>query len=184
MLFRIQGGELFERVIDEDFVLTERACACFMKQICDAMDYLHSNKVIHLDMKVNWILCLQFCITDSFNQQPENVLCLSKSGNRIKLIDFGFARRYDPNKKLQVRKDFLVSRTKFNWIYGSGDVWHCRVLRAGSRDFRRNRLLHRHVVDRSHLLRPVSIVNGHRSSENDCLLLPLLSFDSSIAMWS
>lgn len=52
MIYRIQGGELFERVIDEDFVLTERACACFMKQICEAMEYLHSHKVIHLDMKV------------------------------------------------------------------------------------------------------------------------------------
>lgn len=51
-IFRIQGGELFERVIDEDFVLTERSCACFMKQICEAMEYIHSNKVIHLDMKV------------------------------------------------------------------------------------------------------------------------------------
>jgi myosin-light-chain kinase len=49
---RVQGGELFERVIDEDFVLTERACACFMKQICEAMEYLHNHKVIHLDMKV------------------------------------------------------------------------------------------------------------------------------------
>lgn len=36
------------------------------------------------------------------HKQPENVLCISKSGNRIKIIDFGFARRYDPNKKLQV----------------------------------------------------------------------------------
>lgn len=42
-------------------------------------------------------------------QQPENVLCMSKSGNRIKLIDFGFARRYDPNKKLQVRIGFCVN---------------------------------------------------------------------------
>lgn len=88
--FRIQGGELFERVIDEDFVLTERACACFMKQICEAIEYLHSLKIVHLDMK------------------PENVLCISKSGNRIKLIDFGFARRYDPNKKLQVRRVLMA----------------------------------------------------------------------------
>jgi myosin-light-chain kinase len=104
--YRIQGGELFERVIDEDFVLTERACACFMKQICEAMEYLHSHKVIHLDMKVRnkKILFCENWIKLSFNrfQQPENVLCISKSGNRIKLIDFGFARRYDPSQKLQV----------------------------------------------------------------------------------
>jgi len=54
MTHSIQGGELFERVIDEDFVLTERACACFMKQICEAIEYMHSNKIIHLDMKVVW----------------------------------------------------------------------------------------------------------------------------------
>lgn len=29
-------------------------------------------------------------------------MCISKQGNRIKLIDFGFARIYDPNSKLQV----------------------------------------------------------------------------------
>lgn len=103
--FRIQGGELFERVIDEDFVLTERACACFMKQICEAMEYLHNNKVVHLDMKVTQTdLRLLENFNEHFHPQPENVLCLSKSGNRIKIIDFGFARRYDPNKKLQVRR--------------------------------------------------------------------------------
>lgn len=47
------AGELFERVIDEDFILTERACACFIRQICEAIEYMHSKRIIHLDMKVN-----------------------------------------------------------------------------------------------------------------------------------
>ncbi|KAI7690877.1 Myosin light chain kinase [Sarcoptes scabiei] len=78
----IEGGELFERVIDDDFVLTEKACAIFVRQICEGLDYIHSKSIIHLDMK------------------PENVLCVTRTGNRIKLIDFGFARKYD--KGLQV----------------------------------------------------------------------------------
>lgn len=82
--FRIQGGELFERVIEEDYVLTEKACTVFMRQICEGVEFLHSKNIIHLDLK------------------PENVLCVTKTGNRIKIIDFGMARKYDPEKKLQV----------------------------------------------------------------------------------
>lgn len=83
-VFRIEGGELFERVIEEDYVLTEKACTVFIRQICEAVDFLHSRNVLHLDLK------------------PENVLCLTRQGNRIKIIDFGMARRFDPTKQLQV----------------------------------------------------------------------------------
>lgn len=55
-----------------------------MRQICEAMEYIHDQNIIHLDLK------------------PENILCLSESGNRIKLIDFGLSREYDPSNKLQV----------------------------------------------------------------------------------
>lgn len=50
----IEGGELFERVIDDDFVLTEKACAIFVRQICEGLDYIHSKSIIHLDMKVSF----------------------------------------------------------------------------------------------------------------------------------
>ncbi|EDS36813.1 myosin light chain kinase [Culex quinquefasciatus] len=116
----VQGGELFERVIDDDFVLTEKACAVFMKQICEGMEYIHSRSIIHLDMK------------------PENILCLTKTGNRIKIIDFGFARRYDKNKKLQVMfgtPEFTAPEVlNYDEIYFYTDMWSlgviCYVLRS------------------------------------------------------
>ncbi|XP_022662813.1 myosin light chain kinase, smooth muscle-like isoform X3 [Varroa jacobsoni] len=37
----IRGGELFERVIDDDFVLTEKACTVFLRQICEGLSYMH-----------------------------------------------------------------------------------------------------------------------------------------------
>ncbi|XP_049545100.1 myosin light chain kinase 2, skeletal/cardiac muscle-like isoform X1 [Anopheles darlingi] len=121
----IQGGELFERVIDDDFVLTEKACAVFMRQICEGMEYIHSRSIIHLDMK------------------PENILCLTKTGNRIKIIDFGFARRYDPDKKLQVMfgtAEFAAPEVlNFDEIYFYTDMWSlgviCYVLLSGLSPF-------------------------------------------------
>ena len=49
----IGGGELFDRVIEDEFVLTERACVCFMKQILEGVSYMHHQQVIHLDLKVS-----------------------------------------------------------------------------------------------------------------------------------
>ncbi len=51
-IFRITGGELFERVIDDDFILTERLCELYMMQICEGVHFMHSCNIIHLDMKV------------------------------------------------------------------------------------------------------------------------------------
>lgn len=49
---RIEGGELFERVIDDDFVLTEKSCTVFMRQICEGIGFIHKQQILHLDMKV------------------------------------------------------------------------------------------------------------------------------------
>lgn len=72
---RVSGGELFERIIDEDFELTERECIKYMKQISEGVQYIHKQGIVHLDLK------------------PENIMCVNKTGTSIKLIDFGLARR-------------------------------------------------------------------------------------------
>ncbi|XP_063537797.1 obscurin-like isoform X1 [Cydia strobilella] len=121
----ITGGELFERVIDEDFVLTERACTVFMRQICEGIEFVHRQNILHLDMK------------------PENILCLTKSGNRIKIIDFGLARFFDPEKKLQVlfgTPEFVAPEVvNFDQIGYGTDMWSvgviCYVLLSGLSPF-------------------------------------------------
>lgn len=143
----IEGGELFERVIDDDFVLTERACAIFMRQICEGIQFIHLQHVLHLDMKVSFdflhllsdfIVCF-FSYTSSgcyyklnVNFQPENILCLTRAGNRIKLIDFGLARRYDPSKKLQVlfgTPEFVAPEVvNFDLIGYGTDMWSVGII--------------------------------------------------------
>ncbi|XP_029731948.1 death-associated protein kinase related isoform X3 [Aedes albopictus] len=110
----VEGGELFDRVLDEKFILTEKACSIFMRQICDAIGYIHSNNIVHLDLK------------------PENILCLTESGNRIKIIDFGLAREYDPDNKLQVlfgTPEFVAPEVvNFEAISFATDMWSVGVI--------------------------------------------------------
>ncbi|XP_034241669.1 caM kinase-like vesicle-associated protein [Thrips palmi] len=121
----IEGGELFERVIDDDFVLTEKSCTIFMRQICEGIQFVHQQHILHLDLK------------------PENILCLTKTGNRIKIIDFGLARRYEVGKKLQVlfgTPEFVAPEVvNFDQIGFNTDMWSvgviCYVLLSGLSPF-------------------------------------------------
>lgn len=121
----IEGGELFERVISDDFILTEKACSIFVRQICEGVEYMHTKSILHLDMK------------------PENILCLTRTGNTIKIIDFGLARKYEPDKKLQVlfgTPEFVAPEVvNFDKVSYTTDMWSvgviCYVLISGLSPF-------------------------------------------------
>lgn len=89
---------------------------------------MHERSIIHLDMK------------------PENVLCFTRTGNRIKLIDFGLARRYDPKKTLQVMfgtPDFASPEVlSYERVTPAADMWSlgviCYVLLSGLSPFMGN----------------------------------------------
>ena len=49
----LEGGELFDRVSEESFTLTETDCVDFLTQICQGVSYLQSKNIIHLDLKVS-----------------------------------------------------------------------------------------------------------------------------------
>lgn len=114
MIYSVEGGELFDRVLDENFIMTDRVCGIFIRQICEAMDYIHSQNILHLDLK------------------PENILCISREGNRIKIIDFGLARKYDPETKLQIlfgTPEFVAPEVvNFESISFATDMWSVGVI--------------------------------------------------------
>lgn len=121
----IEGGELFERIVDDDFDLTEKKAAIFMRQICQGVEYMHSQQVVHLDMK------------------PENILCVSKTGNKIKLIDFGLARELNSSEPLRVMfgtPDFAAPEVlAYDVVSFATDMWSvgviCYVLLSGLSPF-------------------------------------------------
>ena len=68
----------------------------------------------------------------SFLLQPENILCLTRTGNRIKIIDFGLAREYDPKGELRVlfgTPEFMAPEVvQFDPIDFATDMWSVGVI--------------------------------------------------------
>ena len=56
----LSGGELFDRLVAEDYDLKESDCITYMRQICQGVQHMHRNNIIHLDLKVG-VACSAFC---------------------------------------------------------------------------------------------------------------------------
>lgn len=48
---RVSGGELFDRIVEKGFY-TERDASALIRQILDAVRYLHDMGIVHRDLKV------------------------------------------------------------------------------------------------------------------------------------
>uniref|UniRef100_A0AAQ4RI32 non-specific serine/threonine protein kinase n=1 Tax=Gasterosteus aculeatus aculeatus TaxID=481459 RepID=A0AAQ4RI32_GASAC len=74
----VSGGELFDFLAQKES-LSEEEATQFMKQILDGVEYLHSKRIVHFDLK------------------PENIMLLDRNVAlpRIKLIDFGLAHKLE-----------------------------------------------------------------------------------------
>ncbi|CAH6803202.1 Mylk4 [Phodopus roborovskii] len=110
----VEGGELFDRIIDENCSLTELDTILFMKQICEGIRYMHQMYILHLDLK------------------PENILCVNRDAKQIKIIDFGLARRYKPREKLKVNfgtPEFLAPEVvNYDFVSFPTDMWSVGVI--------------------------------------------------------
>ncbi|TQS39220.1 hypothetical protein Golomagni_00257 [Golovinomyces magnicellulatus] len=76
------GGELFDRICEQG-KFTEKDASQTIRQVLEAVDYLHDNNVVHRDLK------------------PENLLYLCNSPDSdLVLADFGIAKMLDSNNEL------------------------------------------------------------------------------------
>ncbi|XP_061917131.1 death-associated protein kinase 2 isoform X2 [Entelurus aequoreus] len=74
----VSGGELFDFLARKESLCEEEATQ-FIKQILDGVQYLHSKRIAHFDLK------------------PENIMLLDRNVHRprIKIIDFGLAHKME-----------------------------------------------------------------------------------------
>ncbi|KAM0332148.1 hypothetical protein ACHAQA_002422 [Verticillium albo-atrum] len=91
------GGELFDRICEQG-KFTEKDASQTIKQVLDAVNYLHINSVVHRDLK------------------PENLLYRSREADsEIVLADFGIAKMLD-------RKDEVLTTMAGSFGYAAPEV--------------------------------------------------------------
>jgi len=77
----MDGGELFDRVVQKK-CYSEGDAAHSMWQMLLAINYLHTQEIVHRDLKL------------------ENFLYETRDTDHLKLIDFGFSKVWEPNTKM------------------------------------------------------------------------------------
>jgi serine/threonine protein kinase len=109
----ITGGELFEKLVQEDFI-SEQIATSYLEQLLDGLGYMHRKNILHLDLK------------------PENMMLVRPGSKRIKIIDYGLARKYNPNQKLQVMQgtpEFAAPEViAYEGVTPATDVWAVGVI--------------------------------------------------------
>ncbi len=82
----LAGGTL-DDYVNKKGGMPEQEAIAYIRQIGSALQYMHINKMLHLDVK------------------PANVMRL-EAGDMLKIIDFGLAKRYDANENTEVGSSF------------------------------------------------------------------------------
>lgn len=86
----------------------------YVRQICEALFYLHERQIAHLDLK------------------PENIICLSPNSRQVKIIDFGLARVLDAShvtRAIYGTRDYVAPEVlNFEQITLACDMWSLGVV--------------------------------------------------------
>lgn len=82
----ISGPEVFEKIYEPGYQMTEEQVRKYMRDICEAVRHMHDRNVIHLDLK-----------PENFVLQSKNPLSPGHEP-KVKIVDFGLACKLDPHE--------------------------------------------------------------------------------------
>jgi len=108
----VSGGDLFQRLLKK-INFTEYNASCFIKNLLEALSYMHELKIVHRDLK------------------PENILMMStEDDTKIKLVDFGLACEIKNNGFLKCGSPgYVAPEILRNMPYGTKiDVFSAGVI--------------------------------------------------------
>ena len=113
-----EGGELFDQVKNQ---LSETQIAVIFRQLLSGLAYLHSNNIVHRDLKLENILIHEI---EKSKIKGEDLF-------NIKIIDFGTARIFDKNRKPQsiVGSSYYIAPEVLRQRYSKEcDLWSVGVI--------------------------------------------------------
>uniref|UniRef100_A0A8D2NT06 Protein kinase domain-containing protein n=1 Tax=Zosterops lateralis melanops TaxID=1220523 RepID=A0A8D2NT06_ZOSLA len=86
MIFEfISGVDIFERISTASFELNEREIVSYVRQVCDALEFLHRHSIGHFDIK------------------PDNIIYFTRRSSVIKIVEFGQARQLRPGDSFRLQ---------------------------------------------------------------------------------
>jgi len=109
----VNGGELFDHIVNRGNY-SERDAVFVVRQIIEAVAYLHSHNIVHRDLK------------------PENLLCTGSNNEIIKVADFGLSKEFDVEKALETMcgtPDYVAPEVLRGHGYTNAvDIWSIGVV--------------------------------------------------------
>ncbi|CAH8566640.1 unnamed protein product [Schistosoma rodhaini] len=80
----LTGGELFDRLADENSTMSEADAINYIRQVCEGIQHMHDSNIIHLDLK------------------PEDLMFETSKSKNLKIVDFSLSRKLDPKSPVKV----------------------------------------------------------------------------------
>uniref|UniRef100_A0A3Q2GGJ2 Protein kinase domain-containing protein n=1 Tax=Cyprinodon variegatus TaxID=28743 RepID=A0A3Q2GGJ2_CYPVA len=110
----LSGVDIFERLGTSNFELTEQEIVRYLRQVCSALQFLHSHNVGHFDIR------------------PDNIIYTTRRSPNIKIIEMGQARLLIPGENIRMLfsapEYFAPEVHRHDLVTTATDMWSVGVL--------------------------------------------------------